>query len=318
MGAGERVVTIIDHIQHEFGFSRNELVAYAGTCPHRYKTYNIRKRNGDPRTISQPSKDLKAVQRFIVSRFFEDQFVIHEAATAYRKGVSIVDNAKPHLNSSYLLKMDFKNFFPSIKSDDFVTYLVEMGIYEDEARILSRIFFKKERDELVLSIGAPSSPIISNALLHEFDERVAQYSKERSLNFTRYSDDITISTNVENVLFDVPNYINELLGDIRLPRLRINEEKTVFSSKKFNRHVTGITISNEGQASLGRSKKRRLKAAVHSADKLTEIERFKLRGRLAFAKQVDPKFIELLHAKYPKQISLINSAQWAWDLSDFL
>jgi RNA-directed DNA polymerase len=83
----------------------------------------------------------------------------------------------------------------------------------------------------------------------------------------------------------------------------------VFSSKKFNRHVTGITISNEGFASIGRNKKRQLRSKVFEAEKLASKEIDKLRGYIAFSAQVEPEFLNLLWKKYPSQMSYIMKFQ---------
>ena len=53
------------------------------------------------------------------------RFEVHPAATAYRKNLSIVHNARPHARGRFLLKMDFKDFFPSLKASDFRTFLNE-------------------------------------------------------------------------------------------------------------------------------------------------------------------------------------------------
>src|SRR6185369_2768187 len=84
------------------------------------------------------------------------------------------------------------------------------------------------------------------------------------------------------------------------PRLRINAEKTVFTSKKHRRMVTGLTITSTGSVSLGRMRKRKIKSLVyrHTKSQLTVSEIAYLRGLIAFARDVEPSFVETLRKKY--------------------
>jgi hypothetical protein len=61
---------------------------------------------------------VKALQYWVISNFLS-RFPVHPAATAYRIGKNIADNARPHAHNRFLLKLDFKDFFPSIRAIDF-------------------------------------------------------------------------------------------------------------------------------------------------------------------------------------------------------
>ena len=115
---------------------------------------------------------------------------------AYRTSVSIRDNAASHAGATPILKMDFQNFFPSIRSRDWENYCSKHGVFdEDDREISSRLLFRRAKDERVLklSIGAPSSPALSNILLFDFDVRVAAEAERRNITYTRYADDLTLT-----------------------------------------------------------------------------------------------------------------------------
>ncbi|TRD14610.1 retron St85 family RNA-directed DNA polymerase [Palleronia caenipelagi] len=293
-----------------------ELKRYVSSCPRRYKRYPIDKRSGGKRIIAQPTPDLKAVQRLLVSQFLEKCLQVHECAMAYQVGKSIVDNAKIHSKNSYLLKMDFKDFFPSIRSKDLCHLLVAQGHLDQgdeiELRTISRVFFMLENDELVLSVGAPSSPFISNALLFEFDTIADEYCKEHGISFSRYSDDLTFSTNIKDALFAVPGFIKEALKAMEYPSLLVNDGKTVFSSRAHNRHVTGITLTNDGKLSIGRKKKRSIRTQVFlfSASRLSTQEARSLQGYISFARSVDAAFYSSLLSKYPVAMAQLEAANF--------
>jgi retron-type reverse transcriptase len=133
-----------------------------------------------------------------------------------------------------------------------------------------------------------------------------------NISYTRYADDLTFSSNKKNILFEIPKIIQQHLISIFNGKLRINKNKTFFSSKGHNRHVTGITLTNQNTLSLGRDKKRYLKSLVHqfTLGRFDADQLYHLQGWLAFAKHVDPIFIASLNKKYTSEIILaITKAQ---------
>ena len=81
----------------------------ARKASHAYKEYQIPKRAGGQRTIHHPSKELKALQRWLVHNVVS-AWPMHGAAYAYRVGRNIRDNAAQHATSNYLLRLDLRHF----------------------------------------------------------------------------------------------------------------------------------------------------------------------------------------------------------------
>ena len=92
------------------------------TASHHYKTYAIPKRDGGTRTIEHPSKKLKALQRWLLTNVLEG-LPVHPAAMAYKEGHLYLRQCKGHANSKYLLRMDMKEFLPSITTTDVRNYV---------------------------------------------------------------------------------------------------------------------------------------------------------------------------------------------------
>ena len=242
-------MNIIDKICDALCVTKSNLLAFSSTAPHRYKIYEIPKRSGKgTRTIAHPAKQLKFIQRLIVKEV-TDLFPVHSCAYAYKKSTSIRDNAMVHKDSRYLLKMDFESFFPSITPELFFQEITRanLSFSAEEKDFLSKILFYKpsRKSNLRLSIGAPSSPLISNFIMYNFDAEVSRYCETHNIKYTRYADDITFSTNVKNILFLIPSVILQLLIKNNYNQLTINSEKTVYTSRAHNVHVTGVTITPE-------------------------------------------------------------------------
>lgn len=71
--------------------------------------------------------------------------------------------------------------------------------------------------------------------------------------------------------------------------------------------MTGLVLSSENKVSIGREKKRKLKALVHqyTLNKLNPDSVANLRGQLSFIKSVEPSFITSLQNKYGRE-ALLN------------
>ena len=274
------------------------------SAPHRYKVFQIPKRaTGQFRTIAQPAREVKALQYWVLKHVL-GRFEVHSAATAYRRNRSIFHNATPHLGGRFLLKLDFEDFFPSIKARDFYVFMrrAKTGLSESELEALCRILFwaPKGASDLCLSIGAPTSPALSNILMMNFDRQVSIVCREHRVAYTRYADDLSFSAGTSNRLSNVEDEVIRICRDMHSPRLTINEAKTVRVSKRDARRVTGLVLSNDGLVSIGRQEKRRIRASLHHfvTGRLAADEIPKLRGMLAYVKSVEPSFLLRLRRKY--------------------
>lgn len=288
--------------------SQHELMKLIRSAPRRYKVYEIPKRTpGRFRVIAQPAKEVKVLQYWVMEQFLK-QFSVHRAATGYRQGQGIADNVRPHLDGRFLLKLDFKDFFPSLKARDFRAFIqkYKVPLSEEEVEALCRILFWKPKGtaDLRLSIGAPTSPLLSNLLLTEFDEEVTEFCLTLGVSYTRYADDLSFSADVSSKLEKVEKMVLALCNRLISPKLRINHEKTVRVSKKDARRITGLTISNDARISLGRVQKRRIRACVHhfAAGRLTKEQQLELKGMLAYVNAVEPSFLARLRRKYSFQV----------------
>jgi len=296
-------MNVIKQLANSLGKNELEVKLYLIDAPKKYRIYTIPKRKLGHRVIAQPTKQLKIYQKSFIKIF---NFPDHHSAMAYKSNIGIKENAKAHSLRPYLLKMDLENFFNSITNELFWDSWKKLWPMPNstEKLWLERLIFwnpsKKPKGKLVLSVGAPSSPAISNFCLFLFDEMLSKECNKLDIVYTRYADDLTFSTFHKNVLFSIPSIIQLLLTQCIGRKLTINHGKTVFSSKAHNRHVTGITINNEGYISLGRERKRYIKHLVNQFkyNKLDKDAIKHLQGLLSFANHIEITFIESLEKKY--------------------
>ena len=152
----------------------------ASTIDH-YSHFTIPKRKGGSRTISSPKPLLRQAQRWVLEKILS-KVKVNSAATGFISGKSIVDNAKVHQRKKIILKMDLKDFFPSIKFNRVKGMFHTFGYSEGTATILALLTPESERKEVVfngkkyfialddrrLPQGTCTSPAVSNIISRNF------------------------------------------------------------------------------------------------------------------------------------------------------
>jgi RNA-directed DNA polymerase len=284
-------------ISQSLGFPLNFVTKMGRKADHSYKVYTIPKRGGGKREIHHPSRQLKCLQRWLVTNVIE-KWPVHQSALAYRPGRSIAENAKLHAPHRFLLRMDFKGFFPSITKDDIESFLeqTQAGIWDLEDR---KLFTSLVCRNGVLTIGAPTSPALSNALCFEMDSLLFLEAAKRQATYSRYADDLFFSIDKSDVLKDFEKIVESVIRTIPFPAgLSINSAKTRHASKRGRRQATGLVLQSDGNIGVGRDRKRFVRGLIHRYDKLTAEQKDFLAGMLSFIQSIDPDFINSLVLKY--------------------
>lgn len=298
----------IQDIARNVGISAGDVQQILVRAPARYKVYEIPKRSGGTRTISQPSRELKLIQRYLMRSTFS-KLRISESAMAYREGVSIRHNALAHANSRYVLKLDFTSFFHSFRPADMDYVLRQNGMAVDkhELTILKLASYWRPRasNYFMFAMGAPTSPMLTNAIMYEFDQRIAEACARAGVKFTRYADDITLSGNEAHAVLAVEQLVRGWTKSMEHPRLHFNDDKRGFYGPGQKKMVTGLVVTPDGKISIGRDRKRLISAGVHwwTVGKIkSEMHAEQLRGLIAFAHDAEPEFVASLSRKYGAKI----------------
>jgi RNA-directed DNA polymerase len=297
-------VSLIHKPNVSLGLAVPDLERIIETAPKRYKVYPIAKKNGGFRVIAQPSRELKVLQRFVMEKYLK-HFPVHELAMAYAKGRNIYDNAAWHASNLIFLKLDFEGFFPSIKASDWRSFLrsgrselIERGDIEISTRIL--FWGAGTREPYCLSIGAPTSPMLSNILLFHFDNRLSQLAMKHGVSYTRYADDITISADTIDQVISFERFVRLDVARMKSPNLKFNEKKRGLYQRGQRRMVTGLVVTPNGQVSIGRERKRLISALLHklSLDEISMEQLSMLKGLLGFVIANEADFVDRMRCKY--------------------
>jgi RNA-directed DNA polymerase len=285
-----------------------------------YRRWLIPKRDGSSRTITSPKKDLKRVQRWALRAIF-DKLPVHGAAHGFLAARSIVTNARAHAGADAIVKVDIKDFFPTVTWRRVRGLLRKAGLAEGPATLVALLSTEAPREVVqfrgktlyvatgprVLPQGAPTSPAITNAICLRLDRRMSGLAKKLGFRYTRYADDLTLSWKrpvkvAEGTSPRAP--IGTLIRGIKVILLsegfHLHPSKTVVMRSGDRQKVTGLVVNRPtgdastdvAEARVPRETVRRLRAAIKNRElgKPGKGESLsQLKGLAAFVFMADPK-----------------------------
>lgn len=245
-----------------------------------YREFLQRKKSGGFRTIRSPRVFLKVVQWFLADVVFFN-LPVSDAVHSFRQGRSIVTNAKNHEGRAFVANIDIEDFFGTITRRRIRAFLAKNDFTTEEATVISRLVTCDD----CLPQGAPTSPILSNALLKDFDHDVATFAANLGVSYSRYADDISFSSDSR---LSVKHCIRMATRELRRYGLKLNHDKTRIANRSGQQRVAGVVVNEE--AAPPRIVRRKIRAAFHHA--LTSPREFsertaELGGYIGYLNQFD-------------------------------
>lgn len=295
------VIFEIEHLSKLIGISYPIMCKMVNGSNSFYRTFSIQKRRGGRREINAPYPSLLMCQDWIHHNILK-RSEVHHCSQGFVEGKSIISNASTHLNRKALLKMDIKDFFPSIPINWVINFFHGLGYSENVSYYLASLCCLDDS----LPQGAATSPYLSNILLFSLDNRLERISNSYSLKYTRYADDLTFSGNY------IPHSFIKIIEDIITDfGLSANHEKTKLHTKPGQRIVTGISVTGE-RIALPRSKKRSLRKEVYF------IKKFGLLSHLGKLKSKEPNYLESLEGKLGFWLQIEPNCEFARESIEFI
>ena len=233
-------------------FTEDVLKSYADPSKkvaRRYKTFYIPKKNGKLREISAPNRNLKEILYYL-NMMLGEVYQASPSAMGFVKGRSIVDNAKLHIGQNYVLNLDLSDFFTSISQSRVCKrlQLAPFNFNEDVAKIISGLCCKKvvkdQKKGYALPQGAPTSPLLTNAVCDFLDKKLRRLSFSHGVKYSRYADDMTFSS-MHNVYQEDSDFMKSLFSFIEEERFTVNPEKTRLQKRGERQEVTGLTVNDK-------------------------------------------------------------------------
>jgi hypothetical protein len=281
-----------------------------------YSRFEIPKRSGGTRLISSPKPALRAAQEWVRTQILVRR-PVSPAATAFRPGQSIVDNARPHIGAGVIVRIDVKDFFPSITFERVRGYFESLGYNGGVSSVLALVTTDAPRarvtldgetsfvivGERALPQGACTSPDLANLIVLGLDARLMGLAAKLGWTFTRYADDFILShpdqdANAAALISMVTRIAND-------EGFRINTKKTRIMRRPNRQTVTGLLVGEDVR--LTRADLRRMRAFLHRCETQgienvsTEIgkdARAVAKGYYAYVHMVMPAAAQAMRARH--------------------
>ena len=274
-------------------------VLYKIRVENSYVSFKIPKKNGEHRVIDTPDDKLKWIQRKLSEKlhqvhsdYMTQNGIKTSVSHGFEKNKSIITNAYRHKNKKYLLNIDISDFFSSFNFGRVQGYFYksrEFMFTKEVATIIAQLVCYKGK----LPQGAPTSPIISNLIFNIVDLQILALAKKYRLNYTRYADDMSFSTNKKVFEKEHLNFIQELTDLLGKNGFEINPNKTRLEYCSSKQEVTGLTVNNKINAS-----QKFIKNTRAMANQLYKTNSFQIDGEDGTLNQLEGRF------------SFINQLDW--------
>ena len=324
------VIYSLNHFAGILGLDLSELKTIIHNIDGYYAYYLIKKKHGGKRRIVTPYRNLKMIQTWILHEIL-NKIPVHSQSKGFVKGSNTLQNAKPHISKQYIRNFDLKDFFESITIDRVYGVFLSLGYspavsfdlaslctlkisdykFENLSRYKKNYFrYLHVKPQAVLAQGAPTSPALANLICRHLDERFWKFSLSRGIQYTRYADDLTFSSNQLELL---PNtsFVNKIVNE---EGLQLNYQKIGTYGKSSRQMVTGILINGESPK-LPQKFKRQIYRHLHFCKKFGTYSHFNhimpnyaharqwLYGKIMYVNSIEPD-----EAK--KMLSIANSLDW--------
>ena len=251
-----------------------------------YVRFTIPKRDGSERAIWAPMPKLKEAQRWILRNIVE-KLLVHGSVHGFLVGRSTLTNALAHPDPDLVVKVDIKDFFPTVTFPRVKGVFRKAGYREEVATLLALLCTEAPREVVqhdgktyyvalgprCLPQGAATSPALTNTLGLSLDRRLAGLADKLGWRYSRYADDLTFSLPLGH---KGPPRVGTLLGSIRrivtAEGFQVHPEKTAVARTGGRQRITGLVVNGAAAPRVPRDFRRRLRAAVYN----------RLRGKRAF------------------------------------
>lgn len=288
-----------------------------------YRRFTIPKRDGTERAIWAPMPRMKQAQHWIL-RNITERLPVHGAAHGFLPGRSILSNASAHRDPGVVVRIDLKDFFPTVTLRRVKGIFRKAGYREHVATLLALLCTESPREVVehegttyfvalgprCLPQGAPTSPSLTNALCYRLDQRLSGLARRQGWRYTRYADDLTFSRPSGA---GGPPGVGRLLGSVcrivEAEGFAVHDRKTAVGRRGGRQRITGLVVNGDRPPRVSREFKRNLRAAIHnlaSGKATPEAEPPEvLAGRAAFVAMSDPALGESLLDRLSRAIERV-------------
>lgn len=259
------VISNVANLANALGVTESELKRVSNLKDsEKYKISYITKSDGRQRQIHNPCKEIRNIQRRINHRIFKEIIIWPEylyGSIPKQKDFEpqdYVNCARNHCGSKSILKLDIQDFFDNISESLVKNIFLNFFKYSNNvANILTKICCVDSK----VPQGALTSSYLASLCLYSIEPKIVLRLHNKKLKYTRFVDDITVSSKNENFDFAaIINVIETGLNSLDLPLNSKKIEIQKFSSEPMKVHNLRVDFSTPR---YDKQEYRRIKSAIH-------------------------------------------------------
>jgi RNA-directed DNA polymerase len=269
------VVLTIQHFAHLCDVSNELLQNVVFRKSDYYRIFRVKKRGTSKagaaparryRTICVPDPGLMRAQRWIAQNIL-NCIEPHGASFAFSPKRNLVGAANRHLGARWLVKLDVRHFFESIREDQVYWVFRSLGygalLSFQFARICTRLpGYQKGNTGPIrgrtsvglpyrryhpghLPQGAPTSPMLANLVVRYLDERLTKIADDRGWTYTRYADDLAFSRRDTSSRHDAMQIAKQAERELIAFGLTSNRQKLTITPPGGRKILLGVLVDRE-------------------------------------------------------------------------
>lgn len=180
------------------------------------------------------------------------------------RGRDFINNANLHCNKHTVFVSDISNFFPSVSAK--IVFQVFVGFFHF-SKIVAEYLTALSCYKGFLVQGSKVSSYICNLALWNRECVFADDLKRKGLTYSRYVDDITISSNRKISNSELSNIIRKLVNMLNSIGVKVNRRKQKFMFKGNKQKIMNLNIAGR-KASIPKEERNKVRAMVHKCEEL--------------------------------------------------
>jgi hypothetical protein len=273
-------VTSVNSLALLFQYSPRFVVGMALKPGRYYRRFSISK-GKKQRHIDAPRVALKAIQSWF-GHHLTRALTYDECVHGFVPDRSIVTAARQHCAASWILKLDIRDFFPSIDEGRVVELLSNLHYPAPAARLLARLLTLDGR----LPQGAPTSPVLANLAFSDTDKRLVKIANHYALKYTRYADDLIFSSKKD---WPGKELMETITHAIRQEGWTVAKGKTRITLAPRRMSVLGLVVNGEVPR-LPKSARNQIRQMRYFLQKGygSDTDRNRFIGHIAYSNSITP------------------------------
>lgn len=301
-------ISCIRSLCKSLSISEQELSSLVLKANYLYRKLAKDKGSGGKRVMYDAAPPLKRLQERLLRNVFDRVEYPEYLQGGIRDPLTprgYVSNAVRHSGKASIIKTDIRNFFPSITEKEVVRLWKRFFLFPSEVSV---ILAKLCTLNGLVPQGAKTSTHIGNLIFWDVEPFLENEFREMGLTYSRYVDDITISSESFMTLERKSIVLSKIIGMLKSKGFRHNSRKTAILRRGDRMTIHNLNV-DRNSPTLGKQAYSKLSSKIKTLEdihhecghtKFYNSAFSKVQGLVASMTQIEPAKIRNYKARLLK------------------